>query len=358
MENEAKRTLDVIGYSDDDKRQLDEMRCEEIVIEINAIRRQTMAQVLFAAVEIGRLLCEAKEKLPHGMWGSWLKDNFDYSQSSANNFMKLYRNYGDGEGEQIDMFFQADCKMDIFGNLLPSQAIALLGLPERERVEYVQTHDMEQTSVRDIEDAVRARKEAEARADEAESKLCEYKESAERAESEADEARRTVEDLRRQYEADAKAHAEELAAAKATASDSNIKEEKKKLKEKLTADFEKKLASEKKALEDKLSESDKQRGELEARLSAAREEAARELEEEYNQKLIDMEERAKAAEGKLANSLNSAVQKFAVHFELFQGEYNTLKSLLSAMRESGDANADKLSAALLQIVTSMKEGGI
>lgn len=356
MQNEEKRTLDVVGYNEEDKIALNEMRCEEIVVEINTIRRQQLTQMLYASVEIGRLLCEAKDKLPHGMWGEWLEVNFAYSQSTANNLMKLYRNYG--ESEQIDMFFSDGEKMDIFGNLTPSQAIALLGLPERERTQYVQTHDMERTSVRDIEDAVKARKEAEARADAAEGLLCEYKESAERAESEADEARRTVEELRRKCEADAKAHAEELAAVKASASDSNIKEEKKKLKEKLTADFEKKLAVEKKALEDKLSESDKQIGELEARLSAARAEAARELEAEYNQKLLFLEERAKSAEGKLANSLNSAVQKFAVHFELFQGEYNTLKSLLAAMRERGDANADKLSGALLQIVNTMKEGGI
>ena len=57
----------------------DGARVGEIVIEINAIRKQTMTQMLYASVEIGRLLCEAKEKVPHGSFGAWLSDNFSYS---------------------------------------------------------------------------------------------------------------------------------------------------------------------------------------------------------------------------------------------------------------------------------------
>lgn len=354
MHNKEQLMLEELRIDEEDNVILDEIRCDEIVIEINTIRRQAMTQMLYASVEIGRLLCEAKDKLPHGMWGEWLENNFAYSQSTANNFMKLYRNYGDGDGEQIDMFFSADCKMDIFGNLTPSQAIALLGMPERERVEYVQTHNMESTSVRDIESEIKARQLAEKRADEAEALAREYKSDIETAESEVEEARRTVEELKRQYEEKEKRFSEELEAAKTTPV-LNLKEEKRKIKEKLTADFEKKLATEKKVLEDKLGESEKQSGELAERLERAKSEAARELEAEYNQKMLFLEQRAQEAESKLACAGNSAVQKFAVHFELFQSEYNTLTHLLADLRQEGDENADKLRAALSQIIYAMKE---
>lgn len=352
MYNNEQAMLEEMRINEDDRVLLDEMRCDEIVIEINTIRRQSMSQMLYASVEIGRLLCEAKDKLPHGMWGEWLEDNFAYSQSSANNLMKLYRNYG--ESDQIDMFFSDGEKMDIFGNLTPSQAIALLGIPERDRVEYVQTHDMESTSVRDIENEIRARKAAEKRADDAEALAQEYKSSIETAESEAAEARRIVDDIKKQYKEKEKRLAEELETAKAAPA-LNLKEEKRKLKEKMTADFEKKLAAEKKVLEDKLGESEKQSGELAERLEQAKAEATRELEAEYNQKMLFLEQRAQKAESKLAHAGNSTVQKFAVHFELFQNEYNTLKSLLSDLRIEGDDNTDKLSNALYQIIYAMKE---
>ena len=29
-----------------------------------------------------------------GTWGTWLKERVDYSQSTANNFMKIYQEYG------------------------------------------------------------------------------------------------------------------------------------------------------------------------------------------------------------------------------------------------------------------------
>lgn len=41
------------------------------------------------AVVCGQALIAAKEKCPHGDWGQWLTDNFDYSQSTATRFMKL-----------------------------------------------------------------------------------------------------------------------------------------------------------------------------------------------------------------------------------------------------------------------------
>ena len=67
------------------------IRTPEIVAaEINSIKYQTRNIVLFNSIEIGRRLVEAKELIEHGAFGDWLKSAVDYSQSNANNLMKIY----------------------------------------------------------------------------------------------------------------------------------------------------------------------------------------------------------------------------------------------------------------------------
>lgn len=333
---------------------VDEARVGEIVIEINAIRRQTMTQMLYASVEIGRLLCEAKEKMPHGSFGVWLSDNFSYSQSTANNLMKLYRNYG--EPDQLDMFFAEGERIELFGNLTPSQAIALLGIPEPERKEFVQTHDMDKMSVRDIEAEVKARKEAEKRVEE-----LEYDLSAKNTEKLAAQA--MVEALKKEYEKKVGELEKDLETARSEASQidakaeaERIKEEKKKLKDKMEKELEKKVADAKAELEAKLTQEQKKNGELSEQLTSLVQKTKETLKEEYGKQISSLEERAKQAEEKLERAGNSLVQKFAVIFEQFQTDFKSLCSIIAQMKNEGDADsAEKLSAALGKIVSSMKD---
>ncbi|MBQ7124923.1 MAG: DUF3102 domain-containing protein [Clostridia bacterium] len=60
---------------------------EVIAGEIRALT----ATMLTNIVEIGRRMCEAKEILPHGEFGKWISEQTGYSSSTANNFMKLYK---------------------------------------------------------------------------------------------------------------------------------------------------------------------------------------------------------------------------------------------------------------------------
>ena len=71
-----------------------------IAREINFIKEQTKRQMLAASMEIGARLCEAKELVGHGEWEKWLCENVDYSQSTANNLMRIYREYG---SQQINL---------------------------------------------------------------------------------------------------------------------------------------------------------------------------------------------------------------------------------------------------------------
>ena len=313
----------------------DGARVGEIVIEINAIRRQTMTQMLYASVEIGRLLCEAKEKMPHGSFGAWLSDNFSYSQSTANNLMRLFKNYG--EPDQLDMFFAEGERIELFGNLTPSQAIALLGLPEPERKEFVQTHDMENTSVRDIEAEIKARKEAEQRSRELEERL--------EAQTVANKAlQKTLEEAQNS-----------AAQAYANTEAERLKEEKKKLKEKMEKELEKRVAAAKAELEGKLSEEQKKNGELSAQLTDMVHKTKETIKLEYESQIAELEERAQRAEAKLERAGNSHVQKFALVFEQFQNDYKALVSIIDDVKREGDEeSAGKLSGALEKILDRMR----
>lgn len=130
---------------------------EIVAAEIRQIADQTRKMVLNSSIEIGKRLCEAKEMVPHGEWAAWLEKNVDFSQSSANNFMKIYTEYGDIQGE----LWGASAKSQTFGNLSYSQAVALLAVPAEEREEFVKENHVEDMSTRELQEAIKARDEAE-----------------------------------------------------------------------------------------------------------------------------------------------------------------------------------------------------
>lgn len=46
-----------------------------------------------AVLTIGKCLIEAKEMLPHGEWLPWLAEKVGYSEKTAQNFMRLAREF-------------------------------------------------------------------------------------------------------------------------------------------------------------------------------------------------------------------------------------------------------------------------
>lgn len=127
-----------------------------IAAEINTIKRTTAKYVLEQSIEIGRLLCEAKEAVPHGEWGHWLEENCAYSTSNVNNLMRIYTEYGEDD-EQLSFF--AENKLELYGDLNRSQAIALLALPPAERAEFVRENDVPTMSVSELEAKIREAQE-------------------------------------------------------------------------------------------------------------------------------------------------------------------------------------------------------
>jgi DNA repair exonuclease SbcCD ATPase subunit len=129
-----------------------------VAAEINAIKAQTLQTVYYASIEIGRRLLEAKTLVDHGDFGKWLEDNVDYSQSTANNLMKICLEFDDGQQD----LFSKKAKSQTFGNLNYSQLVALLALPESEREEFAEENNVEDMSVRELQKAIKERDEANA----------------------------------------------------------------------------------------------------------------------------------------------------------------------------------------------------
>ena len=130
---------------------------ETVTLEIRTLQRQAQQIMLGYAVEIGRRLEEVKAILPHGQWGDYLKNEVDYSQSTANNFMRIYREYGATQ----QSLFGGEAKSQAFANLTYTKALRLLAIPnEEEREQFMAEHDVEGMSNRELDKALKEREEA------------------------------------------------------------------------------------------------------------------------------------------------------------------------------------------------------
>ncbi len=106
-----------------------------------------------AILTIGRCLIEAKELLPHGEWKAWLEESVEFSERSAQRFMRLAREWSNPT---------------TLSDLGASKALMLLALPESERDSFVQDHNVIDMSARQLEQAIKERDEAKAAAQRAE----------------------------------------------------------------------------------------------------------------------------------------------------------------------------------------------
>lgn len=81
-------------------------------------------QAGMSIIEIGKRLHEAKICLPHGEWGNWLKNEVNFSERTAQNFMRIAREYQNPQ-------MIAD-----MGNSA-TKALLLLSLPAEDREDFV-----------------------------------------------------------------------------------------------------------------------------------------------------------------------------------------------------------------------------
>lgn len=289
---------------------------EVIAAEINQIKRSTAQYVLLQSIEIGRLLCEAKQAVPFGDWGGWLEVNCAYSQSNANNLMRIYREYG--EDSQLT-FFETN-KLELYGNLNRSQAVALLSLPSEEREEFVRENDVANMSVSQLEEAIRKVKE------ESEEKL-------RASESLRDEA------IKRANNADKRSSDMLAAQKKAEAARDKAEKASKAAKDKLSS-----LEADRDRLQLQIAELENKKAEISPEDRAKIEAEAK---AEYEKELDTL----RVQNNKLMTATDPTAQKFAAYFETFSEAFNKMAALLP---NCDDMTRAKLSTALGRALEQMK----
>ena len=308
-----------------------------ITAEIKSIQQQANALALIYAVEIGRRLEEAKRALPYGEWGKWLETEVDFSQSTANNFMRLFEEYG---SDQISIF-GASVDSQTFAKLPYSKALQPLAVPKDEREAFAEEVGAADLSVKELKAAIeerdKAQKIAEAQKrikEELADKLKIAEETAHDALLKADEAEKyknQLEEMKKSYERE-QAKANEY-------------------KEKL-----KKAESDPKIPKATL---DKMKADAEAAAKKSAEEASKKALEEAKKKAETAEAeaiKARLAEKQAKDSLQEAQKKlktaspevsvFKTLFDDMQSKAARLHDIIAKIRETDAETADKLSAAL------------
>lgn len=148
---------------------------ETLGSEIRYLSAQAKSMTVWFIVEIGKRLAEAKKMVGHGGWLEFLKNETEFSSSSANRFMKIAREYG-GKASNFPTL----------GNLSVSNALRLLAVPEEEREEFAQAVDAEHISSRELDQAIRERDEARKALEEAQNAAVQL---TERTEKQAEQIR-------------------------------------------------------------------------------------------------------------------------------------------------------------------------
>ena len=96
-------------------------------------------------VDIGLRLIEAKTMLPHGEWLSWLSERVCYSEKTAQNYMRVAREFPNPQ---------------LVADLGVRKALALLELPPSEREEFAEDNNVVDMTTAELEKALRERDEA------------------------------------------------------------------------------------------------------------------------------------------------------------------------------------------------------
>lgn len=321
--------------------------------------RTFTASMLNNVIEIGRRLVEAKEMLPYGEFGTWVRENTAYSVSSANNFMRLYNEYGAAQGS----LFGAYTDSQTFGKLSYSKALALLAVPAEEREEFAEAHHVESMSTRELEQAIRERDAARAQAEaveqlradavkdveELERFIAEQDEKLANARVELDEARGKITELENRPVEVAVQEPDPAEVRKQI--DAAVKEAKAA------------AGQEQKKLKDKLAEAEKRKKELEAEIERQKKEASeaekKAVEEKTGLVSIEkarLEREVEELKKKLAMS-DAAVASFKVLFDQAQDILNRLIGALGGVADQETSGKLREATAKLLAVYGEKVRG-
>lgn len=311
--------------------------------EIRGLTQQAKTMTLWFGIEIGRRLTEAKEMLEHGQWLAYLKEQTEFSRSSAGRLMTLYKEYGAAQTS----LFGAEANYPTLNNLSISNALRLLAVPEDEREEFAAEHDVEHMSARELDELIKQRDEAEKRAAKAEEQVQQAADGAAKADEQYQKAKQELHLLREKLgnaEAQKAAAEKELSELRERPVEVAVEVDEKAVEEAVTAARAKNDAewAEKMAkVKNELYEAGLKAEKLKAKIKKA--------EERAEEKAAELERLKKS---QTLNDPNTAV--FKQIFEQVQEDFNKLHGSLLKVRASDPDTAEKLTAAVRALVDKMQ----
>lgn len=311
--------------------------------EIRGLTQQAKTMTLWFGIEIGRRLTEAKEMLEHGQWLPYLKEQTEFSRSSAGRLMTLYKEYGAAQTS----LFGAESNYPTLNNLSISNALRLLAVPEDEREEFAAEHDVEHMSARELDELIKQRDEAEKRAARAEEQVQQAADGAAKADEQYQKAKQELHLLREKLgnaEAQKAAAEKELSELRERPVEVAVEVDEKAVEEAVTAARAKNDAewAEKMAkVKNELSKAELKAEKLKAKIKKA--------EERAEEKAAELERLKKS---QTLNDPNTAV--FKQIFEQVQEDFNKLHGSLLKVRASDPDTAQKLTAAVRALVDKMQ----
>lgn len=268
---------------------------EIVTAEITMIRDNARRVFLESVIQIGTRLEEAKQLVPRGEWTAYLTDKLGYKPSTAQNYMRIAREFGGGQ-----VSLTGKTAADAFGQLSYSQILPLLGMAEEEREELAEENDLPSMSSREIAALVKERDEAKANADRLKEKDKLLRSKLREANKERDKAQSSL-------------------------SDATQRE---------------------KDLAERLDELEKRPAEVRELTEEELEEIRSKVREENAEAAKAAEERARAAEKKLDKVKNPAAHKVNFLFGEVRGLVERLEQALAELQQSDEAAREKFAKVI------------
>jgi len=328
---------------------------EVIETEIITITRQAQVTAMHFICELGCRLTEAKELVEHGQWGQWLEERVNYSQSTAENYMKIFKEY---KGKQYSLFGDLSESQTLL-NLDATKLLLLTKIPADEREQFADDNDAENISVRELKQRIKALEHIKG-------KLEKEAEDKQKLQDNADNtAIRALEDEmedaidkanKKQKEIDSlKAQIEELSSQAIVPSDNELEKLKAEAEAEIKADY-----------EGKLTKAEKEKKELEVKLKALEEDIDNQIEEAaiianknievaVNKLKVDKDaatDKIIELEKKLKGS-NSDIAKLNIYFSEFQIDFEKVQESMKAIKDN--ENFEKIKAGIIGQMSSMLE---
>lgn len=313
---------------------LTEKTTEELAAETNTLWQQ-MEMVgnigFMLAAQAGERLIVIKDRLAHGEWETWVKNNLNFSIRKANNMMRL--------AEKMEDKNSLFSKTQISADIGISKVYELLYAPEEVAEQVIKNEDVSGMTVKELKEELKRYKEA---SEEKSADLDRLEEELTAAKTKAEDAEKRVKDLQEQAKEVPLTNTEEIERL-----------------EKELAGAKEELLREKEKVKEAKANADAQRI---SAVEAARKQAADEAKKKFDEEseLLRSSNRQAAEEidrlqRQVKNSQNTVLVEFKLKSRQLQVDFNECIASITDVKKADPQQAEKMKNALKIVMTKLME---